>query len=109
MDHSTIHLIHLFILGPLLALIGTGYTDNWIPRPAIAILGAVIMLYHLYRAYGNTLVGKPLWVNLIHIIVVGPALLFYGYTGERWAREVILLLAFAAIGYHGFYAFAPIA
>ncbi len=104
MDHATIHLLHLFILGPLLLLIGLGLTDNWVPRPVIAILGALIMIYHLYRAYSNSLVGKPLWVNLLHLIVIGPILLGYGYTGERWLRELILLSAFAAIGYHGYYA-----
>lgn len=104
MDHSTIHLLHLFILGPVLLLIGIGVTSNWIPLPAIAILGSLIILYHMYRLYGNYRAGKPWWVNLIHILVVGPALMTYGFTGERWARETILMLAFAAIGYHGYYA-----
>lgn len=104
MDRATINLIHLFILGPTLLLIGTGTTDNWIPRPAIAVLGALIILYHLYRLYGNYRAGKPGWVNLIHVLLVGPVLMAYGFTGSRWTRETILMLAFAAIGYHGYYA-----
>jgi hypothetical protein len=104
-SHQTIHLIHLFILGPALLLIGLGKTDNWIPLPAIAVIGALITLYHVYKFYGRYSVGQPGWVNLIHVLVVGPALMTYGITGDRWAREVILMLAFAAIGYHGYYAF----
>jgi hypothetical protein len=104
MDRSAIHLIHLFILGPALLLIGTGVTDNWIPLPAIAAIGALITLYHVYRLYGKFQVGQPGWVSLIHILVVGPALIGYGLTGERWLREIIFMLAFAAIGYHGYYA-----
>jgi hypothetical protein len=105
MDRATINLLHLFILGPTLLLIGTGATDNWIPRPAIAILGALIVGYHLFKFYGRYRAGQPGWVNLIHILVVGPTLIGYGLTGERWQRETILMLAFAAIGYHGYYAF----
>lgn len=108
MDRATIHLLHLLLLGPALLLVGFGLTDNWIPRPLLAVIGALITLYHIYRFYGNYSVGKPGWVNLVHILLVGPALMTYGITGDRWAREVILMLGFAAVGYHGYYALAPI-
>lgn len=99
-------MLHLFILGPFLLFIGVGATDNWMPRPAIAILGALIVCYHIFKFYGRYRVGQPGWINLIHIVLVGPALIGYGLSGERWQREIILMLAFAAIGYHGYYSLA---
>jgi hypothetical protein len=50
--------------------------------------------------------GKGYWVNLIHILLVGPLLLYIGYNGEKTPRlyfELLLMLGFAAIGYHGYY------
>jgi hypothetical protein len=50
--------------------------------------------------------GKGYWVNLIHIILVGPLLVYIGYHGVKTARlyfELLMLLGFAAIGYHGYY------
>jgi hypothetical protein len=52
--------------------------------------------------------GKGYWVNLIHILIVGPLLVYIGYNREKTARlyfELLLMLAFAAIGYHGYYLF----
>ena len=50
--------------------------------------------------------GKAYWVNLIHILLVGPVLVYIGYNGEKTQRlyfELLLMLGFAAIGYHGYY------
>ncbi len=106
MAPSVIHWIHLLLFGPLLLLIGLGFVDDisWLPRPSIAILGALILLYHASRIYAKYRTGQPSWTNFVHVLIVAPTLIGYGLTGERWIREVILLLAFAAIGYHGYYA-----
>ena len=50
--------------------------------------------------------GKSYWVNLIHIFIVGPILIYIGYNGEKTSRkyyEILLMLGFAALGYHGYY------
>jgi hypothetical protein len=52
--------------------------------------------------------GKGYWVNLIHILLVGPLLVYIGYNREKTARlyfELLMMLGFAAIGYHGYYLF----
>jgi hypothetical protein len=49
---------------------------------------------------------KPYWVNLIHILLVGPLLVYIGYNRENTKRkyfELLLMLGFASIGYHGYY------
>jgi hypothetical protein len=62
----------------------------------------------LYKAYGYLKNNKGIWVNLIHIFIVGPLVVYIGYNGDKTARkffEMLLMLGFAAIGYHGYYLF----
>ncbi len=65
-------------------------------------LGVGIFCYHLYEF---VLVHMK-WVNLLHVILVAPLLFAVGYLGKespRWMFELIGMLGFAGIGYHGFY------
>ena len=103
MDPRTIlQLAHLLVLGPMLIAIGLGYG----PATAIAGLGIFIILYHAYKAYVRYSAGQIPWVNLIHMLIVGPALVAKGFVTERYLNELILMLGFAAIGYHGYYLIA---
>ena len=48
------------------------------------------------------------WINYLHILIVGPLLLFIGYKNTetpRYAFELLLMLGFASIGYHLYYLF----
>lgn len=98
---AIVQLAHLLVLGPLLIAIGIGRG----PSPnLIAAFGIFIILYHAYKVYAKLTSGsKSVWVNLIHVLVVGPVLVVEGLYQPRWSREVILMFAAAAIGYHGFY------
>ena len=104
-----VHLFHIIIVGGLFLYVG-------INREKISsglfnvlfYLGIFIILYHLYKAYRYLKVDKGIWVNLIHIFIVGPLLIYIGYNGEKTARkffEILLMLGFASIGYHGYYLF----
>jgi hypothetical protein len=76
--------------------------------PILLGLGLVVIFYHIYKAYNYMQLGKSYWVNLIHILLVGPLLVYIGYNREKTPRlyfELLLMLAFAAIGYHGYYLF----
>jgi hypothetical protein len=45
------------------------------------------------------------WVNALHVILIAPLLLFIGYHKKetpRFAYELLLMLGFAAGGYHLF-------
>jgi hypothetical protein len=101
--HAIVQLAHVLILGPLLVAIGLGKG----PSPnLVAALGIFIVLYHAYKTYAKLTAGSGLgaaWVNLIHVLVVGPVLIAEGLNPSRWSREVILMFAAAAIGYHGYY------
>lgn len=102
-----VHLFHILIVGTLFLFVGIQRTN--IPKisfPFLLGLSIIIILYHIFKAYTNIIKGNSYWVNLIHIFLIGPLLLYIGYYGERTARlffELLLMLGFASIGYHGYY------
>ena len=93
---TILSLAHILLLGPLLLAIGFGY----IPTPVTLGVGAVVIAYHLYKYFAV----RAAWINLFHAFVLGPALLAAGaLPAQRWPRELVLMLGFAAIGYHAYY------
>jgi hypothetical protein len=70
--------------------------------PFILVVGIFIVVYHIYKS----IFKKDAWINYIHIFIVGPLLVYVGYQKEKTPRkvfEIILMLAFASLGYHGYY------
>jgi len=104
---SLVHLFHILIVGGLFLYVGI--TRDKIPSlmyPILLGLGVIIIFYHLYKTYNYMKLDKPYWVNLIHILLVGPLLITIGYNRENTSRryfELLLMLGFASIGYHGYY------
>ena len=104
-----VHLFHILIVGSL--FIYVGIIREKIPSilfPILIVLGAVMIVYHIYKAYNYMKLNKPYWVNLIHIILIGPLLVYIGYNNQDTSRryfEMLLMLGFASIGYHGYYLF----
>jgi hypothetical protein len=104
---TLVHLFHVLLVGGLFLYVGIQKTTipiSWFP--ALFGLGIVIILYHTFKAYTYIMQNRGYWVNLIHILLVGPLLLYIGYNGVKTARlyfELLLMLGFAAIGYHGYY------
>ena len=104
-----VHLFHILFVGSLFLYVGIYRTS--IPStmyPVLLGLGLLVIFYHIYKAYNYFKQGKGYWVNLIHILLVGPLLVYIGYNREKTARlyfELLIMLGFAAIGYHGYYLF----
>jgi hypothetical protein len=100
--HTILQLAHILVLGPLLIVIGLGYVDAW--PLAIAGLGAFVTLYHGFKGYTKWTLGQSFWVNLIHVIYVGPTLVIKGLVEPtpRYMNEILIMFGFAAIGYHAF-------
>ena len=102
-----VKLFHIAIVGALFLYVGIKRTE--IPKwmfPALLALGAFIVVYHAYEAINHVMKKKSYWVNLFHILLVGPLLIYIGYFGEDTARmyfELLLMLCFAVVGYHGYY------
>jgi hypothetical protein len=99
-----IQLFHILIVASIFIYIGVVRTD--IPEylfPIILGLGVVVVLYHAYKTFINP---DREWLYLIHVLLVGPLLIYIGHTGKNTERkffELLLLLAFATLGYNGFY------
>ena len=104
---SWVHLFHIIIVGSLFLYVGINQTN--VPKilyPIMLYLGIIIIIYHCYKVYNKIKEGKGYWVNLIHIFIVGPILICIGYNREKTSRkyfEILLMLGFASIGYHGYY------
>ena len=98
-----VSLFHVLIISVLFLYVGIVKTE--IPSflfPLLLGLGAIIVPYHAYKAS----IKKSGWVNYIHIFLVGPLLMYIGYNGvatERKYFELLMMLGFAALGYHGYY------
>jgi hypothetical protein len=110
MDYDAfVHLFHVLIVGSLFLYVGINREKIYKPLFNILLfLGFFIIFYHLYKIYGYLNVGKGIWVNLIHVFIVGPLLVYIGYNGEKTTRkffEILLMLGFASIGYHLYYLF----
>lgn len=105
MDRTQIiQLFHIIVVASFFIYIGTTRTN--IPEflfPIILSLGFVIILYHSYKIFINP---DRKWLYLIHVLIVGPLLIYIGHNGKNTERkffEILLLLAFATLGYNGFY------
>jgi hypothetical protein len=102
-----VHLFHIIIVGSLFLYVGINRVK--ISKMLFSILlglGSVILFYHIFKVYKYLKEGKGIWVNLIHIFIVGPLLIYIGYNKDKTQRlyfEILLMLGFASIGYHGYY------
>ena len=103
--YPLIAIAHLAVIVPLLLYVGfnRAATPEWIYSVLFG-LGLLVIAYHAYRGIARWTAGSQLvWIHLVHIALVAPVLLWIGYNGkktERPAYEILLMLAFAALGHH---------
>jgi hypothetical protein len=97
--------IHVVLLAPFLLWVGfnRAATPDW----AYSVLfgfGLLVMVYHGYKAIIRMSASSPaIWINIIHVLIVGPLLLWIGYhqkATERPAYDMLLIAAFGALGFH---------
>lgn len=106
--HFFVHIFHIIVVGGLFLYVGITRESN--PKhmyPFLLGLGIFIIFYHLFKVYNYLNQGKTTWVNIIHILFIGPLLVYIGYNRENISRkyyELLLMFGFASIGYHGYYA-----
>jgi len=109
MNIVIVHLFHIIIVGGLFLYIGIKQKNMpTIMYNVILAIGLLILFYHGYKGATKILIGKNAWVNLFHVLIVAPLLIYTGYKKidtPRYIYEFIFMLAFATIGYHGYYLF----
>ena len=106
--HMILSLFHVFLVVPVLFYVFYNRAANpdWIYKLLLG-LGAFIIVYHAYKSLLKFQAkSASIWVNIIHVLFVGPLLVYIGYQGkktERPAYELLGLITFAALGYHLYY------
>lgn len=107
MNQSFIHLFHIIFVGGLFLYIGIKQkTMSTTMYNVILATGVLILFYHFYKGYKKIMIGKNAWVNIFHVLIVAPLLILTGIKKQntpRYIYEFIFMLAFASIGYHGYY------
>lgn len=100
-----IAILHVAVIVPL--LLWVGFNRAATPESLYSVLfgtGIIVLVYHSYKAIVRLLAASPVvWINLIHVLLVAPLLLWIGYYAKRTERpayDMLLLIAFAAFGYH---------
>ena len=107
MTAPAVQLFHMLGVGPLFLYIGLAREN--VPEHVFNLLGLIgfaILGYHTYLAYNKLKENKSAWVNWIHIFLVAPLLILLAYLKKDASRryfEMLLILGFAALGYHGLY------
>lgn len=100
-----IAVLHVAFIVPFLLWIGfnRAATPDWVYSVLVG-MGLLVLVYHGYKAVGRWFAKSQfLWVNVIHVLFVAPLLIWIGYyekKTERPAYDMLLLIAFAALGYH---------
>jgi hypothetical protein len=106
-NHFWLAIIHLLIVVPLFLYVGftRAETPQWLYLTLITI-GAIILVYHGFKLIVRLKNRSGYsWVNALHVAAVAPLLLYIGYHKKetpRFAYELLLMLGFAAGGYHMF-------
>jgi len=103
--HFILAIFHLFIVVPFLLyiFIQRAATPDYIYN-ILLIVGLFILVFHTYKALLRYSANSIyLWINLIHIILIAPLLIYIGFNAKKVsspAYELLGLLTFAAFGYH---------
>jgi hypothetical protein len=104
-SHVIIALFHILLVVPLFGYVAfqRAATEEWLYKVLLA-LGGIILFYHAYKSVIRLMVGSTFaWVNIFHVLIVAPLLIYIGYNGKKTPRagyELLLMATFAALGYH---------
>jgi hypothetical protein len=103
--HLLLAIFHLAFIAPLFLYVGfqRAATPDWLYHVLFGV-GLLVLVYHAMKSFGRWVAKSPsIWINLIHVAIIAPLLIWIGYYGkktERPAYEMLLMVGFAALGYH---------
>ena len=103
--HLLLSLFHIALVIPFFLYIGfqRAATPEWIYNVMFG-LGLLVLVYHGSKAIVRLVAKSPgAWINLIHVFVMAPLMIYIGYTGKKTQRpayEMLLMVGFAGLGYH---------
>jgi len=100
---SIVSLFHILVIGPALIYVGRSYglMPDW-TFWVLLLSGAFIFLYHGMKVYK---LGFEIgWIYALHAILYAPLMMYIGYRKTEafmGAYTTMIMLGFAAIGFHG--------
>jgi hypothetical protein len=103
--HLLVAIFHLVFVVPLFLFVGfqRAATPDWLYYVLFGV-GLLVLVYHSMKAFARwTAKSAALWINLFHVAVVAPLLIWIGYFGKKTGRpayELLLIAGFGALGYH---------
>lgn len=103
--HFIIALFHIFLVVPFFFYIfyNRSATQDFIFN-ILFFVGLFVLVYHIYKSAIKLSSGsKSLWVNLTHVLIIAPIMIYIGYEAKKTPRaayELLGLITFAALGYH---------
>ena len=103
--HLLLSLFHIFAVVPFFLYIALSRANTSYTVYKLAfVLGIFIILYHGYKAMLKFRAGsQSLWVNLLHLLFVGPLLTYIGLMETQTPRAAYELLAIAGFGAGGYH------
>jgi hypothetical protein len=106
-QHVVLSLFHLLIIVPFFLYVGVyrASTHPWVYR-ALLIVGGMLLLFHGFK-FMSRLSSRSdyAYINAIHVLLIAPLLMYIGWNQQdtpRAAYEALLMVSFAALGYHMF-------
>lgn len=103
--HILLSILHIFFIVPLffaIAFFREGLSD-WVFQGLLG-LGLVVLVYQTYKYFlRRSQNSSSSWVNLLHMVLFAPLLIYIGYNQKqtpRFAYELCIMAGFAALGYH---------
>jgi hypothetical protein len=80
-------------------------TPEWVYN-LLFFVGLFVLVYHAMKSVFKYMSkSSSLWVNLIHVILIAPLMIYIGYNSKKTPRaayEMMGLAAFSVAGYHVF-------
>lgn len=105
--HFVLSLFHLLIIVPFFLYVGVyrASTHPWVYKALLA-LGVILLLFHGSKFLSRLATKSDYaYINAIHALLFAPLLIYIGWHQQdtpRAAYEALLMITFAALGYHMF-------
>lgn len=94
--------LHIFLLGPLLVLVGALKPSGHIIYQTLFLLGLLVIIRFVYKLINKGWSSHSLWY-VVHIMLFATTLLYVGWNGQSTPHtmfSVLMTLGIAAIAYH---------
>jgi hypothetical protein len=104
-SHIVISLAHILVIVPFFLYVAfqRAASPDWLYWLVFGT-GLTVLMVHATKAAYRWIAGSTyIWVNLLHVLLFAPLLIYIGFYGKKTPRaayELLAMAGFAALGYH---------